>query len=352
MSSAKRPARVYGSACGALVFVAALLACGGCEHRRTDSGAAPSSVAFRERFRLVDSILIESPDSAPLARISGLDVNDRGHILIADASEPSVRVHSSDGRLLFRLGRSGDGPGEYRQPRFLLPGSGDTLVVAEGTGRLHTFVGESFVNSFRLENATFVSSVTRRAHGGYVASSADGRGAAVQFFDADGRQVSSKVVFAGMRAPEVPDDPRWLNFHQVWAAACGERIVAAATLSDTIWIARTADSDWEASSAAFASFRAPRLPAPEATGGPQNAFAWIKAYHVVQGLHCEHERIGVTFVQGVRNFGDPQVYLEHSGSSWQAYEDPSPVLLLRRDTVYALLRPDGEEIWLGKHVRR
>jgi hypothetical protein len=203
-----------------------------------------------------------------------------------------------------------------------------------------------------LENATYVSSATRRANGGDVASAADGRGAAVPFFDADGPQVSSKVVCAGMRAPEVPDDPRWLNLHRVWAAACGERIVAAATLSDTIRIARTADSDWEASSAAFASFRAPRLPAPEATVGPQDAFVWIKAYHVVQGLHCEHERIGVTFVQGVRNLGDPQVCLEHSGSSWQAYDDPSPVLRLRRDTVYTLLRPAGEERWLGKHVRR
>ncbi len=85
--------------------------------------------------RLVEEASIGStdgPDEYLLGQISGMAVHgDRIYIL--DSQIPVVRVYDLDGVHLMDIGRSGGGPGEFREPR--------SLAVDPNTGRL--FVRDS-----------------------------------------------------------------------------------------------------------------------------------------------------------------------------------------------------------------
>lgn len=309
-----------------------------------------SASAFTDAFPVIDSVLLEATAEQPIVRVSGFEVDDQGRMLIADASERVIRVHSPSGRLLYSIGRSGDGPGEFRQPRFLIPLAGDSLIVGESSGRLHRFIGDSVVRTWQLDGVGFVSGIARGPSGEIVASAADGRESEVLRFDGDGKLVARSTVFSGVPVREQAADPRWLSFLQLWIASCGDKLVAAATLSDSVWSSFENGTSWAATSSRFGGYLPPQLPIGSAAGS-ERPFDWIKRYDVIQGLVCDDERIGVTFVRGIRNFGDPQVFVMSEGDRWTAYSQALPVLLLRRDTLFTILRPTSDTMWIGKHVR-
>lgn len=71
-----------------------------------------------------------SDPSAELTRVQSLDVDSRGRVYIAEGrSQPAVTILRLDGRLERRLGRAGDGPGEFREPLSVQVLRGDTLMV-------------------------------------------------------------------------------------------------------------------------------------------------------------------------------------------------------------------------------
>ncbi len=67
----------------------------------------------------------QDPDLG-FTRIGGVDVDRDGNIYVVESSVPEIRVFSSEGRLLRRVGRQGGGPGEFEgSPRFGVVG--DTI---------------------------------------------------------------------------------------------------------------------------------------------------------------------------------------------------------------------------------
>ena len=75
----------------------------------------------------------EGADEVIFSRISGLTADRRGRIYVADLESHEVRVFGPDGRLAYRIGRKGQGPGELQEPCCIALQDGDsTLWIRDG----------------------------------------------------------------------------------------------------------------------------------------------------------------------------------------------------------------------------
>ncbi len=80
--------------------------------------------------------------SPPLYRVRGGVVLDDGRIAVLNAGNKELLFFGADGRFERAVGRSGRGPGEFVDPRWLGQGNNDTLFVWDGgLMRLSTFDG-------------------------------------------------------------------------------------------------------------------------------------------------------------------------------------------------------------------
>lgn len=113
------------------ILVSGSLACAGESGPAgaNDLDAAPR-IALEEVMRIGS---VDDPDYG-FTGINGVDVADDGSIFVFEAADAQFRVYSPDGELLRRIGRRGEGPGEFRSaPRFGI--HGDTLWAIESFGR-------------------------------------------------------------------------------------------------------------------------------------------------------------------------------------------------------------------------
>ena len=87
----------------------------------------------------IDRVHLSNPDQfpEPFSSIRGLRELSDGRLLISDGLEQAIRRVDFERRLTQQVGRSGQGPGEYRMPGTLLPLPGDsTLLVDFGNIRM------------------------------------------------------------------------------------------------------------------------------------------------------------------------------------------------------------------------
>lgn len=92
---------------------------------------APSPVVSWDTLRApILAVVGETSPLHPLliGEISGIALDDAGHVFVSDFQEPRVLVLASDGRLLVTIGRKGRGPGEFTAP---------TGPVLDAQGRLY-----------------------------------------------------------------------------------------------------------------------------------------------------------------------------------------------------------------------
>lgn len=132
--------------------LAALLLCAGCAPPET---APPSAWAERDSAGMVvvENRLDLIPegtwtvDPTPLLSVGGLDPREShqlfrvagatrlpdGRVAVASGGSCDVRIYGTDGSLLARWGRQGDGPDEFRNPALMGRHGADTLVVFDAT---------------------------------------------------------------------------------------------------------------------------------------------------------------------------------------------------------------------------
>jgi hypothetical protein len=89
-----------------------------------------------------------------LTTVSGLTVGRDGRVYVSQPQEGIVRVYDSRGRFLRKIGRSGEGPGEFERPS-RLGWRGDTLWVGDSPqARISLFRPDgSFVRSITFTRA-------------------------------------------------------------------------------------------------------------------------------------------------------------------------------------------------------
>jgi len=99
---------------------------------------------------------LEGPPEVLFGRIADVGTSRAGHLVVVDHQSPIPLVFSADGTFLGELGRSGEGPGEFRRPRAVgVSDAGRVAVVDVGRVSLHQLSeqGPTFLRSFRLDHS-------------------------------------------------------------------------------------------------------------------------------------------------------------------------------------------------------
>jgi hypothetical protein len=76
--------------------------------------------------------LVEGPEEYVFGRLGGVLLTAEGQVLVADALTHDLRLFDEEGRFLRRIGREGEGPGEFGGITGLLRLAGDTIAVMSG----------------------------------------------------------------------------------------------------------------------------------------------------------------------------------------------------------------------------
>jgi hypothetical protein len=149
--------RARPTAAAVLLALALVTGCGEPETRATAAAAAVPSPPFDSLFELEATIGLQEPDSGLITRVATLDVDARGRLLVPEPALGEVRVYDPGGRLLRRLGRRGDGPGEFRRPLAAAFGpDGSVYVTDAGIPRVTRFAPSlAFDTIFPLQGAYF-----------------------------------------------------------------------------------------------------------------------------------------------------------------------------------------------------
>ncbi len=131
----------------AAVLLPAVLAAGACQRAADQRHNRQAGVfALAEAYRIGDEA---AGDSVLLGSVRGMAVDSRGQLYVTDSGFGGVRVYSSDGALIGRIGREGSGPGEFAQTPSVQVGPGDSLYAWDSyAGQLSIFAptDHSFVS--------------------------------------------------------------------------------------------------------------------------------------------------------------------------------------------------------------
>jgi len=135
---------------GGLGVLCLLLACGG---STTSEGTDIADLPLLEVEEEARFGSVEDPD-AGFTRIRDVDVDEDGRIYVLESGAQEIRVLAPDGREERRIGREGDGPGEFRRA-YAIGVSGDTVWALDSRlDRITLFDREGEVLSTgRIEQA-------------------------------------------------------------------------------------------------------------------------------------------------------------------------------------------------------
>lgn len=208
----RRRSRMCTSLIPVMAVLTASWACAG--------DGAPDPAAAESREGVVDLVIAETEgrEENTFGRISGVVADGDGRIYVADAPANEIRVFAPDGRFLYRIGRKGQGPGEFDGPCCLALRDDDpTLWVRDGgnarymaftlgdsaaTYRLSVRMAHTDVNRWApvgfdsAGNLIDVGTLARTGNGGISRTPAVGR----HHIDTTGRVVSIDTI------PGPPED--------------------------------------------------------------------------------------------------------------------------------------------------
>lgn len=96
---------------------------------------------------------LDGPEEFTFGRVSDVAVGPDGRVYVIDFQATEVRVFGPDGAFLFRFGRAGDGPGEFRWPDGLAFTRDGSLAVRDARlFRITTFSPDGeYLRDFRIQ---------------------------------------------------------------------------------------------------------------------------------------------------------------------------------------------------------
>ena len=311
---------------------------------RPDAAAVTvTSIELPTAYRLVDSVTLEQPDSALIVRVSGLDQDARGILALGDASEGNVKLFSPSGRLLRVIGRKGNGPGEFQEPRFPRFGADGSLHVADGgNGRVSVFSSDGKLQrTFQLGKLTYMSGFVRDGRGGYLVASEDSDGYVLFHFDSEGGLIRRLLRIRDVRPRGEPDGPYWRNVRQFKVGCLRDTAYVTLSYSDSLWRVDLATGKEDAIAITPPGYSMPSPPREEMKNlGDLNR--WSTSLQMAVSLSAGDAGIVVNFVQGVLNFGDPNTaVIRTDAGHWVAVRN-APAFLLSGPTALVSLASAGD----------
>lgn len=146
-----------------------------------------------------DLVITERSAGCDFGGLSSLFVDDDGCIFVLDNKNCRLLKFDSDGKLLLKIGKRGQGPGEFQDPeRFIVDAAGGA-IVSDGQ-RLHFFEpGSRYQRSLTMDH--LIHEFLPANDGGFIAVSkipleAGGNDQAIAVFDSAGK---AKRVLAQFR---------------------------------------------------------------------------------------------------------------------------------------------------------
>lgn len=135
----------------AITLAGAIAACG-------DEPAAPAAPADLDLDLVATIPAPNGGDEPPWAIVSDATIATDGSIVIADGMGPGVYRFTPDGTFVQQLGRSGQGPGEYRSPANVLAGKDGVVYVWDpGNARIVAFDADGTASSLRVASGLLSS---------------------------------------------------------------------------------------------------------------------------------------------------------------------------------------------------
>lgn len=103
-----------------------------------------SAKSVGEVFRIVSEIELQTTEDCPIAYITDMAVDSRGHYIVADGWQSrGVYVFGPDGTFIKELGEQGQGPGEYANPVSVeIAQDGEIWVADFGNNRISIYSGD------------------------------------------------------------------------------------------------------------------------------------------------------------------------------------------------------------------
>ena len=317
---------------------------------------APSARAFSDMFQLVRVLTPQQSLESPIVRISGAAWNGRD-FAIADVSERNAKVFDGDGNLVAIVGRHGEGPGEFRSPRFpeLLASH---LYVADGDlRRVSVWTRAGVLDREIPVDAGFVSDFAILSDG-RMALAGEGFGDAgetLAVFDGQGTTLAAGLSIGNV-LPEGADPKGgpWNNMRQTFMAVSNDTAWAVSTISDSVWMVPL---DGEMVTATSYRLDIPGYVAPKA---PQTQLRsvrelsdWGKSFHSAAPPVSSSQLLAIPYVRGVLNYGDPMILvLRDDRGYWHALRNAPPIIAAHDRSLLAIHNPLGDVVKLAIYETR
>lgn len=241
---------------------------------RTVHSIAPLAVPLLLAAACSNSVPQHEASEAPEIHLTGLqqfesdelfhDVRDvavapDGRVWVLSAYEPHLRLFSASGNLVTRFGRSGAGPGELKNPWYLIPADEGAIQVWDvGSRRLDVFDADGeYLGGRRIEiePGMVLGSIREQSHGeplrvrsvgddlwfevydGLLTRTSEFWNGKLVRVDANGRPAGEIMRYRALEGEKDTDDRRIFSPAPLWTPCGAERAVILNPLSEeAIWL--------------------------------------------------------------------------------------------------------------------
>lgn len=153
-----------------LVALVGLLLAASCVHAQESGIIRPSGSPMQLRLEEVLSIGSMFGEHDAFGNVTGVALDSRGRIVVADDLGHHFKVFDPSGTHLATVGRKGEGPGEFSSPWTISTGPGDSVVVWDFQRSLISVFSPEYdwVRDVRVSPAWLVNSMVPRSDGTLV----------------------------------------------------------------------------------------------------------------------------------------------------------------------------------------
>jgi hypothetical protein len=313
-----------------LISAATLVSCDASRPR--PAVALAPAAPFSQVLQPVRTIVLQTPPSYPIVRLSGVDLAPDGKLVITDGSDASAHLFAADGRLLKVLGRKGYGPGEFQiplSPRFGPDGRIHVLDFRQN--RISVFHPDgSLDREVRLGYLMRVTDIEPERGGTYLVSAIRTPEDSNTIFrlDRDGRVVRGFLPIrhhepAGISDPGMLDGLRRAVFS---LSPDGDSAYVALSTADSLWTLDTRNGTYRVIPVGVRGYRPPVAPRPGMLS-LREVTEWSKSWSEAAAVMSTSGTVAIPFVRGIWLHGDSSTLAVRRPDGTWANVDGAPLLV-------------------------
>ncbi len=317
---------------------------------------AETRASFSDRFQVVRRVVPEQTEDHLVARVAQVIYLEAGDFLIVDDSEADVKFYEADGSLRLVIGRKGEGPGEFLQPRRAAVGSDGAIhVLDQSLNRVQVFEPSGgFHRNVPLEHLSEARDFGLLSDGSYVFLDARLDKDDVLFHtDSLGTIRSSFLPISHIVPDGERDGYEWAFPRTFFLDVKADTAFVIASVKNTLWKVDLLSGSVSETTVDFAGYVRPALPRPSdnVTTG-QEAIEWFLQKHLTGFIRTDGNRILWPFIQGEIMKGDPTILLHHHAGTWEVLESAPILVDMTNGLVVTVEQPATDNMQLVLYAPR